>query len=152
MTVRPFQPPAVTGAQVDRTFSGQNILTQTYMYSFAALGGATTTLTMTAPSGAAQSIPTKCIVVGAWINEFTGVLGGAGTTISLGYTGSAAGFMAATLVTNGIFATPDTVTTTLVTAAAPLKTSAATSVTMTIAINPVTQGLVYIDVLYKQLA
>lgn len=139
------------GGTVDRSFSGQNFLTQSYRYNFATQGGAQSTITMTDQNGAAQNIPTKCIVIGAWINEFTGVVGGAGATVSLGYTGSAAGLLAATLVSNAIFSTPDTVTTTLVTAAAPLKTSAATSLTLTIAVNNLTAGLFYVDVLYKQI-
>lgn len=150
MTVVPFQQPAVTGVMLDRTAAGQQWLTMTFMYSFATQGGATSAITLTDLNGAAQSIPAKCLVIGGWINTTTGVTGGAGATAALGYTGSAAGLLAATLVSNAIFASPDTATATLITAATPLKTTAATSLTITPAVNALTAGVVKVEVLFKQ--
>ncbi len=137
----------VRALNLDPSFSAGNVLAYTFMYSFAVQGGAQSALALTDINGAAQTIPNKSIIIGAWIEEFTQVTGGAGATVALGYTGSAAGFLAATLVSNATFATPGTVTTTLVTGALPVKATQALSVTATPAVNNLTAGIFYIRVL-----
>ena len=68
----------------------------TFLYDFAALGGAAGSLTMTAEDGTAQTIPGNAIITNAYAEVETAVTSGGSATVALGLVANTDAFVGAT--------------------------------------------------------
>ena len=119
-----------------------------FLYDFDALGGTAGALTLTDNAGAAQTIPDNAVITEVVIEGITDNTSGGSATIALGYTGVAAGFLAATAFDNAIWDVN------AVTVGAPVaatgKTTAEVSVLATVATADLTAGKWQVWVTYYE--
>lgn len=136
---------AVTNAQVSNSAGPE--LCRSFLYDFAALGGAQGALTLTDLSGAAQTIPDDAEITRAvWVNDTTFTSGGS-ATVKVGYTGVTDAFLPVTAFDHGEFTSEQMV---LASSKVPVKTSAEVSVLLTVATADLTAGKGHLHVYYKQ--
>jgi hypothetical protein len=132
---------AITNAKLDGAQAKHLI----FEYDFADLGGAQGAITLTDTADAAQTIPDNALVTRAYLEAITSPTSGGSATIMLGITGDTDAFIAATAYDNAVYVAEAL---TELTAAIPVKTSAAVSVIATVATADLTAGKFRIHVEY----
>lgn len=115
----------------------------TFLYDFAALGGATGSLTLTAEDGSAQTIPDNAIITNAYAEVETAVTSGGSATVALGIIANTDAFVGATAKASlGLNVVLNTVND------LPLKPGVAAPVLATIATAALTAGKIRVYVEY----
>ena len=114
-----------------------------FMYDFGTQGGAASAITMTDQDGNAQTLPDNALITSATWDVVT-PLAGSGSTVALGWTGTAAGIKAATAFDNAAYVAATQASSLVING----KMSAASSVLLTIATAALTAGKMYLYISY----
>lgn len=119
-------------------------------YSFAVDGGAVSTITLrSGTTGFGGGVPSGAVILGGYIEVDVAVTSGGAATVSVGSEG-AADLLAATLVSGAPWSTTGRKSITPVfTGASSVKTTAARSLTITIAAAALTAGVFRVVVFYR---
>lgn len=113
-----------------------------FLYDFTALGGSTAAKTLTAADGSVLQLAAGAVVLSAAVQVVTLLVGGVGSTVNIGVTGSTSALLAANvLATLGLD----------VVQSKPLlngfASATATSVLLTPAVNALTAGRLFVHIL-----
>lgn len=118
-------------------------------YSFAVDGGAVSTITLRGGGSAGNGIPSGSVILGGYIEVDTAVTSGGAATISVGSEG-AADLLAAAAISGAPWSTTGRKSVIPVfTGASSVKTTAARSITITIATAALTAGVFRVVVFYR---
>lgn len=133
--------PVIEGTQGLKEASGE--------YSFAVDGGAVSTITLRSGNSAGNTIPSGAVILGGYLEVDTAVTSGGAATVSVGSEG-AADLVAAAAVSGAPWSTTGRKSIVPVfTGASAVKTTAARSLTITIATAALTAGVFRVVVFYR---
>lgn len=125
----------VDSGHIRATMVGGATKVLTFLYDYSVLGGTLSAKTLTAVNGDALQLPAYCGIVRGWVEVVTAVTSAGGANVSIGKTGTAAAFRAATakatLADNALLAFNGSVVHNGTEAAAPVCVRNTTAVSVT---------------------